>query len=158
MAVNLRVATFRLVVLSLLAAALAGCTVGPRFQRGPKLRTEQRNARHHGRIRPPGRPHLDAAPPGLVVWLDSRTTTSAEERDIYQKVQVIGHRRLSFEPTFFLWPYNLVRAPVGLVGCAFVGLDMGLHYVGRLPGRRTGRRDHRRHLHRIEHRHAFPGR
>ncbi len=138
MARNARVAAFRLVVLSMLAAALAGCTVGPRFERGPKLSTEQRNLVTTAEYAVQGACHLEGAPPALVVWLDRRDTTSAEEREIYQKVQVVGHRRLSFEPTFFLWPYNLVRAPVGLVGCTFIGLDMGLHYVAGFLGAGLG--------------------
>jgi len=77
-------------------------------------------------------------PPSLVVWLDSRPTTTAEERDLYQKVEVSGRRRLSFEPTFFLWPWNVARVPVGLAGCVFSGMDAGLHYVAAGVGAGAG--------------------
>ncbi len=133
-----RSVTFRLVGLLLLAAATAGCTVAPHFERGPKLSTEQRNVVATPEYALQGAGHTDRVPPTLVVWLDRRVKTSAEERDIYQKVEVSGRRSLSFEPTFFLWPYNVVRVPVGLVGLTFVGLDMGLHYVAGFMGAGLG--------------------
>jgi len=135
---NARSAAFRLVGIALLATAMAGCTVAPHFERGARLRTEQRNVVTTSEYAVQGAPHTDRVPPTLVVWLDRRVTTKAEERELYQKVEVSGRRRLSFEPTFFLWPYNVVRVPVGLVGCTFVGVDMGLHYAAGFVGAGAG--------------------
>lgn len=129
MSSNARWTAVRFGGLVLLACAAAGCTVPTHFERGAKLRTEQRNVASTTEYRVGGVTHLERVPPQLVVWLDQRTTSSGETRDLYQKVAVSGTRRLSFEPTFLLWPYNLVRVPVGLFGCAFTGVDLGLHYV-----------------------------
>ena len=119
----------KLTGLILMAAALAGCTGGAHYERGEVLNTEQRNAQSTPEYKLQGAEHLDRVPPVLAVWVDARNKVTAEERDLYQTVQVTGRGRLSFEPTFLLWPWNLARTPVGLVGCVFSGTDMALHFV-----------------------------
>jgi hypothetical protein len=124
-----RRAVVRFAGLVLLASAAAGCTVPSHFERGARLSSEQRNVASTTEYKVDGVTHLERVPPELVVWLDQRVTSTGETRDLYQKVAVSGRRRLSFEPTFLLWPYNLVRVPVGLLGCVFTGVDLGLHYA-----------------------------
>lgn len=128
----------RLAGLVLLAAALAGCTSGAHYEKGEVLNTEQQNAQRVPEYKLQGFEHLDRVPPILAVWVDTRNKVTAEERDVYQKVQVTGRRRLSFEPTFLLWPWNVARTPVGLVGCVFSGTDMALHYVAGAVGAVAG--------------------
>jgi hypothetical protein len=138
MRMNTRYAALRLLGLLLLATALAGCSIAPHYEKGALLTTEQREVGRTPEYKLQGVDHLDRVPPVLVVWMDTRDRITTEQRDMYQKVEVSGRRRLAFEPTFLLWPWNVVRTPVGLVGCVFSGVDLGLHYVAAGGGAVAG--------------------
>jgi len=113
----------------LLAASLAGCTVAPRYERGDLLTTQKRVVETVQEYKLQASERLDRRPPTLLVWVDVRDRIVTEERNVYRKIEVTGRRRLSLEPTFLLWPWNVVRTPLGLAGCVFSAADMGLHYV-----------------------------
>ncbi|MFW6189121.1 MAG: hypothetical protein ACOC7T_01700 [Planctomycetota bacterium] len=132
----------RALIACLLAAALAagagGCTVAPRYERGERLRTESRVADRAPQYELRALRRLDAPSPHLLVWVDVREKVTEEWRPVYRKVEVTGRRRPSFEPEFFLWPWNAVRTPVGLTGAAFSTVDWLSHYVAAGAGAAVG--------------------
>jgi hypothetical protein len=117
--------------LVLLAAAstCAGCRLPTRYERGELLREETRTLDAEAEHRISWVDHLDEEPPKLIVWVDSRETLVEEFRRVHRKVQVDTRRRLSLEPSFLLWPWNVIRTPVGLTGCAFSLSLCGGHYL-----------------------------
>ncbi|MFO7959163.1 MAG: hypothetical protein R6X33_18915 [Candidatus Brocadiia bacterium] len=127
-----------LVLLAALAVLVGGCAVPTRFERGEHLRTERRFVQSEPEYRLQSLEQLDAEPPKLIVWVDVREWTSEETRGVYQKVRVEGTRGLALEPSSFLWPWNVVRTPVGLTGLAFSGLVCGGHYVAAGAGAVAG--------------------
>ncbi len=127
-----------LALLCLLLCAACGCTVPVHYERGELLTTEQRVLGRRAEYEVRALEQLEAHPPCLLVWVDSRDRIRREERDIFRKVEVSGTRRPSFEPAFLLWPLNVARTPVGLFGAAFSSVDWFSHYLAAGVGTVVG--------------------
>jgi hypothetical protein len=113
-----------------LAALLAcGCAVHVRYEKGPQLDTERRLLASEVSYRLASRQETTDGRPVLVVWVEAEGTYVEERRPLYGRVEVYLTRSLTFRPAFFLWPANLVRTPVGLLGCGFSGVSLGAHML-----------------------------
>ena len=117
-----------LVLLLLILCPLPGCLTTTSREPGTRLRTERRAEMVRSEYRLVSEEKTDPGDPMVVmVRLERRDVEQVSERDISKAVIVRTRRTLSFEPRFFLWPVNLVRTPIGLVGCLWGTTTTGLH-------------------------------
>ena len=110
-----------------LILALPGCalvTTGTGFEKGDLLRVEHAPARSVYDLA-----SMEEEIRGsmcLRVWAKVREVR--DERPVYAKVEVTTHQGWAFRPSFFMWPVNAVRTPLGLASCGFSALSIGAHY------------------------------
>jgi hypothetical protein len=121
--------------------SVCGCTMGRgtaegqllRTERGRLLRTEQRALYEDASCHlvdsisvHMGYPYLS-----LTVVADGLVD---EVCRVYQEVEVYRVEGWAFQPRFFLWPVNLVRTPLGLLGWTSSGVAAGGHYAAMTAG------------------------
>ena len=126
-------------ILSILVCPLQGCFTTTVARRGKSLRTESKAEKVRTEYQLVTAEEITIGKPVVVVKVEHRDWQKISEREIFQTIVESTKRTLSFEPRFFLWPVNLVRTPIGVVGCIWGVTITGVHTVSAVAvGTATG--------------------